>query len=158
MKHLLLLGLLIPLLAATPGHASAADADAPGRAAPVSPAKPGDYRLVWSDDFDGQQTVVTIGAAVGARSLATVVTKDKDGNLLARYQATAFLDGQGTIHVDGRGAPLAEPHQEGYSPDSFAIHGDGSIAILDDGETGGRAKLIPDDAKRDAAPEHPKVP
>lgn len=115
-------------------------ADEPGRATPAAAAKPGEYRLAWADE--GNQTSLVVGSAVGMRNLATVTTKNADGEVLVSYPALAYLDGKKVMHVDGRGAPLSEPHEDSYSPDSFSITADGTVTILDDNETGGSGKLV----------------
>ena len=114
--------------------------DEPGRATPAAAAKPGEYRLAWADE--GNHTSLVVGSAVGMRNLATVTTKNADGEVLVSYPALAYLDGKKVMHVDGRGAPLSEPHEDSYSPDSFSITADGTVTILDDNETGGSGKLV----------------
>ena len=115
-------------------------ADEPGRATPAAAAKPGEYRLAWTDEDN--RTSVVVGSAVGMRNLAMVTTKNADGEVLVSYPALAYLDSQKVMHVDGRGAPLSEPHEESYSPDSFSITADGTVTILDDNETGSSGKLV----------------
>ena len=131
MKTLLLLACFTAFIGA---------ADEPGRATPAAATKSGEYRLSWDDD--GNKTHVVVGSAVGVRNLATVTTKNTDGEVLVSYPALAYLDSQKVMHVDGRGAPLSEPHEEGYSPDSFSITADGTVTILDDNDNGGSGKLI----------------
>jgi hypothetical protein len=115
--------------------------DGPGAAAPVSSAKPGTYHIAWDD---GYETVAVLAAAVGARNPVSVTTKEKDGKAVVTYAATAFLDAQGTLHIDGRGAPLSGPQATAYSPDSFAIHADGTVVIRDDHGNDEKGVLISD--------------
>ena len=137
MKTLLLLACFISFVGAADEPA------APGKATPAAAAKSGEYRLLWDNDAqEGNKTSVVVGSAVGLRNLATVTTKNKDGEVLVSYPAIAYLDKNKVMHVDGRGAPLSEPHEDGYSPDSFAIAADGKVDILDDNENGGTGKLV----------------
>lgn len=115
--------------------------DGPGAAAPVSAAKPGTYHIAWDD---GYETVAVIAAPAGARNPVNVTTKEKDGKAVVTYAATAFLDAQGTLHIDGRGAPLSGPQATNYSPDSFAIHADGTVVIRDDHGNDEKGVLISD--------------
>jgi hypothetical protein len=112
---------------------------APGAAAPVAAAHPGTYHIAWDDGFE---TTVVVGAPAGVRSPVSVTTKEKNGAPVVSYQATAFLDSQGTMHIDGRGAPLTGPQANGYSPDSFAIHPDGTVGIRDDHANDEKGVLI----------------
>lgn len=137
MKTLLLLACFISFVGA------ADEPDAPGKATPAAAAKPGEYRLVWDNDAqEGNKTSIVVGSAVGLRNLATVTSKNKDDEVLVSYPAIAYLDSHKVMHVDGRGAPLSEPHEEGYSPDSFTIAVDGKVVTLDDNENGGTGKLV----------------
>lgn len=113
----------------------------PGRATPAAAATSGTYKLLWTGEFEGNKTEIIIGSAVGNRNLALVITKDSEDNLLATYPAVAFLDAEKTLHVDGRGAPLKDDSENGYSPDSFAISTDGKVKLMDDGENSSEAKL-----------------
>ncbi len=122
-------------------QAAALGGDGPGAAAPVSAAKPGTYHIAWDD---GYETVAVIAAAVGARNPVSVTTKEKDGKAVVTYAATAFLDAQGTLHIDGRGAPLTGPQAAAYSPDSFAIRADGTVVIRDDHGNDEKGVLISD--------------
>jgi hypothetical protein len=122
-------------------QAAAPGGDGPGAAAPVSAAKPGTYHIAWDD---GYETVAVIAAAVGSRNPVSVTTKEKDGKAVVTYAATAFLDAQGTLHIDGRGAPLSGPLATAYSPDSFAIHADGTVVIRDDHGNDEKGVLISD--------------
>ncbi len=122
-------------------QSAALGGDGPGAAAPVSAAKPGTYHIAWDDGYD---TVAVVGAPLGARNPVTVTTKEKDGKAVVTYAATAFLDAQGNLHLDGRGAPLSGPQATAYSPDSFAIHSDGTVVIRDDHGNNEKGVLISD--------------
>jgi hypothetical protein len=116
-----------------------ADAHQPGRATPVAAAKPGNYHIVWDD---GTESLVKVGKADGLKNPALVTTRDKAGQVMATYQATAFVDDQGSTHIDGRGATVGGPQAQAYSPDSFAIHRDGTVEILDDQDHAEQGVLV----------------
>lgn len=140
MKVLLLLACCTMLLSAaeTPDPATTSEA---GRGTPVAAAKEGTYRLEWLGELDNT-TLIVVGSPVGSRNLAMVTTSNADGDILVKYPALAFLDNHGVMHVDGRGTPLCEPHEDGYIPDSFAIKKDGTVQIIDDNDTRSEGKII----------------
>jgi hypothetical protein len=122
----------------------------PGRGDPVEAAKPGEYHLTWQD---GHTTTIVVDDPVGVRSPATVTTSDPDGTLAVTYPATAFVDADGRLEVDGRGEPMSGPQAEHYSPDSFAIARDGGVTTMDDNGQANQAKLDEPKAKPRAEAE-----
>ncbi|MBA3708504.1 MAG: hypothetical protein H0W83_06770 [Planctomycetes bacterium] len=129
------------------GRLRPGDEDEPGRADPVSAAPAKDLTVTWDD---GSESRIAIGAAVGNRNPVTVKTRDADGQAEVEYPATAFLDDQGTLHIDARGEPVAGPKSDGYSPDSFAIHADGSVTTRDDNDQTHHAHVAGNGGKQDA--------
>lgn len=127
----------------------------PGSADPVKPAPVGELHVVWDD---GNRSKLEIGAPSGVRNPVTVTTNDADGSLVVSYPATAFVDERGVLHVDARGEPLSGPQAEAYSPDSFAIAGDGTVTTLDDQGHANKARLDPSppEAETPVAPSHPQ--
>ena len=122
------------LMALASGAAIAADpAEAeilPGRPDPAALAAPMAYRFAW----DEYVSVAVIGdtAANGLRRQAWVVTYDRSGSVVVGYRATAFRDKLGILHIDARKSAVSGPQHESWSPDSFAITGEGDVHTMDD--------------------------
>jgi hypothetical protein len=56
--------------------------------------------------------------------------------LVVAYRAQAFLDAAGDLHIDARQAVIAGPQADAWSPDSFVIRADGTLATEDDNGNG----------------------
>jgi hypothetical protein len=114
------------------GEPAEESAALPGHADPVAPAPSGSLHILWEN---GTESTVLVQASPGSvRAKASVTTARKgEAAHATRYLATAFIDGSGTIQIDGRGAPILSTQPDGgWSPDSFAIRKDGTVDIRDD--------------------------
>lgn len=107
----------------------------PGREEAVAPAEPCVLRFDWTN----YRTVIVVDEGSGLARPAWVVT-DKQGAFRVGYQATAFRDARGRLHIDARHARLVGPGADGWSPDSFAF-GHKLLWTLDDRESGHASEL-----------------
>lgn len=148
---------LLALVLVGIGLAAAAEpvpAEVPGRLPPASPAAATAYVFTW-DDY---RSVAVIGEGVGTHRPGWVVTwaarplKEHLGPVeqlpalgaalperwprhLVAYRVLAYRDGRGRVHLDARGALLAGPMAQDWSPDSFMIAPDGRVDTVDDDPT-----------------------
>jgi len=116
----------------------------PGRATPQKPADPAVYDVTW-DNGRGQMLRTRIVIHAGSDPLrrpAEVATRqlgeDRD---LVQYHAQAFIAAGDIIHIDARGAAVTGMYSEEWSPDSFAIHPDLSVEIMDDSHDPNRGQV-----------------
>lgn len=100
----------------------------PGRDAPRAPALAGAWRVGW-DDY---KTLVVVGDGSGSFRPAWVVTYDSAGAVAVAYRARAYLDKDGTLHIDARHAIIVGPQRDNWSADSFALTEAGPVYTLDD--------------------------
>ncbi len=109
---------------------------APGRAEPVAAAEAQYITVAW----DGKNlTHILIEEGGELTRVAYVVTYVAEEATVA-YAANAYLDREGTLHLDARGAALRyfappEIRQFSWIPDSFAIR-QPQVEILDDHDQG----------------------
>ena len=129
------------MCAVAPAVDAMPEENAPGRVQPAQAAAPAAYRFHW-DDYDS--LVVVSDAPLAGQPLrrpAWVVTYDQAGAFVVGYRATAFRDGAGILHIDARKAAISGPQREGWSPDSFAISGDGQVLTIDDRNSANTGQL-----------------
>jgi hypothetical protein len=116
--------------------------DAPGRAVPAKPAEPERIEVVW--DGNGRyRSVITVDPGEGLRRPArveTYLTADPSRPIVT-YDATAFRDQAGELHVDARGSQVSGPWAGNWSPDSFGIDDYGQVRALDDQPIGGQGSV-----------------
>jgi|GEM_PF-3619133 len=107
----------------------------PGRASPATPVEPAVYDVTWfGDPGQAWRTRIVISTGTDPRrrpaEIATRALGDNRDQVL--YRATAFTAADGVIHIDARGAAIRGPLSDDWSPDSFAIHPDLSVEVMDD--------------------------
>lgn len=121
----------------------------PGRGEPSRSAEPVAYKVAWDDYI----TWIVVTGNGGLRSRAWVSTHNKsDGTLAVSYCGSAFRDDSGDVHIDCQRVRIHGPLAASWSPDSFAVHPDGSVRVIDDknrGNVGTATETIPGHGESD---------
>jgi hypothetical protein len=104
----------------------------PGREKPATAAAPVAFTVSWGNQQKCHSLVV-VGKPVGLLRPAYVVTfMDDTGRMAVAYQALAFRDAKGVLHIDARHAIVDGPQARQWSPDSMAIFATGEVHTRDD--------------------------
>jgi hypothetical protein len=115
---------------------------APGRAEPAKPAEPERIEVAW--EGNGRfRSVITVDPGEGLRRPARVETylASDPSRPIVTYDATAFRDQAGELHVDARGSQVSGPWSGNWSPDSFGIDDYGQVRGLDDQPMGSQGSV-----------------
>jgi RNA polymerase sigma-70 factor (ECF subfamily) len=101
----------------------------PGDGIPAAIAAEASLACSWNN---GRRSTIVIAKGSGLVRQAVVTTSEGDGRLIVSYAASAFVDTDGFLRIDGFNVLMSGPRSGDWAPESFVIRAAGQVSMIDD--------------------------